>query len=89
MIESLVASGRVVDVVLAFMLLEALALGVYRARTARGIALPDLAINLLAGVGLLVALRAALTGTGWQWIAGGLFAALFAHAADLARRWRS
>jgi hypothetical protein len=44
--------------------------------------------NLLAGACLLMALRSALSGSGWAWIAAWLFAALVAHLADLARRWR-
>lgn len=82
------ASGRIVDAILAFMVLEALLLVAYRSRTGRGIATADLLANLAAGATLLLALRAALTGGPWTWVAGALAAALVAHVADLARRWQ-
>ena len=86
--EQLIASGRVVDLILGLMLLEAIAIGAYHAGTGRGIGPVDLAINLLAGVALLLALRAALTGAGWQAIAGILGVAGLLHVADLTRRWK-
>lgn len=43
--------------------------------------------NLLAGAFLLLALRCALTGAGWLWIALWLLAALLAHVADIVGRW--
>lgn len=82
------ADGSAVDLILVFMILEGIVLAVYRRRTGRGIALVDLAAMLLAGAFLLLALRAALTGASWSGIAGWLSAALVAHLADLARRWR-
>ncbi len=87
--SELFASGRAVDVVLALMALEALALALYWRLRRRGIAGVDLAVSLLAGAALLLALRAALTGAAWPWVAGWLAAALGAHVADLARRWRT
>ena len=50
------ASGRVVDMILGLTVLEAGALGMHHRRTGRGIAPADLAGNLLAGIGLLLAL---------------------------------
>jgi hypothetical protein len=87
-VADLFASGRIVDLILALMAAEAVVLAVHYRRTGRGVALPDLAVNLAAGAGLLLALRAALTGAGWTWTAGWLALALAAHLADLARRWR-
>lgn len=84
----LIASGRIADVILAFMVLEAAVLYAYRRRTGRGIASVDLAINLLAGASLLLALRAALVGAAWPWIAACVVAALLTHLADLGRRWQ-
>ena len=43
----------------------------------------------LAGVGILLALRSALTGGAWTSVAGWLAGALVAHLADVARRWRA
>lgn len=87
--SDLVASGRLVDLVLGLMVLEGVLLAAYHRRTGRGIAPADLLVNLLAGGALLLALRAALTGAGWTSIALWLGLALLAHVADLARRWRA
>jgi hypothetical protein len=70
MIEELIASGRIVDLILGLVVVPA-----------------DIAFSLLAGAGLLLALRAALTASGWTSIAAYLGLALVAHLADLARRW--
>ena len=82
----LFASGRIVDLIVAFMVLEAVVLVVYRHRTGRGVAAADLVPNLLAGIFLLLALRAALAAAWWGWIALALAAALGAHLGDLRRR---
>lgn len=83
-----IASGRVVDLILALMAVEGTVLAVHHRRTGRGIPLPDLAVNLAAGACLLLALRAALTDAGWTGTAAWLGLALAAHLADLGRRWR-
>jgi hypothetical protein len=82
------ADGTVADLILLFMLLEGIVLAVYRQRTGRGMTLFDLAAMLLAGAFLLLALRAALIGASWSWIAVWLVGALVAHLVDLIRRWR-
>ena len=87
MLQDMVTSGRVVDLIIAFMAVEALALFVYCRRTPLGPAPADIVAMLLAGLCLLLALRAALTGADWFWVAAFLFAALIAHLADLRRRW--
>ena len=81
------ASGRAVDVVLGFMALEGLALIAWRRATGRGLAPGAVASLLLPGMFLLLALRGALTGAQWPWMAGFLLASLLAHIADLRRRW--
>lgn len=78
--------GRIVDVILALVAIEAVAL--VALRRVHGAPLPGLVANLLAGTFLLIALRCALAGLGWPWIALSLLAALGAHAADLAARFR-
>ena len=87
MLQQLVTSGRVVDVVIGFMILEALALHIYHRRTSLGPAPADTIAMLLAGLCLLLALRASLTQSDWTWVAAFLAAALVAHLADLHRRW--
>ena len=84
----LIASGRVVDLILVLMALEALALTLFWARTARGLRPLLLVVNLAGGASLLLALRAALTGAGSVTIGSFLVLALAAHLADLALRWR-
>lgn len=82
------ASGRAIDLVLLVMLLEGLLLGVLFRRRGIGVVPADLLPMLLAGACLLLALRAALTQAPWPWVAGWVTLALFAHLADLRRRWR-
>lgn len=84
----LFASGRIVDLILAAVALEAVLLLAYRRRTGRGIRPVGLLATLSAGAALLLALRAALIGAWWGWIALALSVALLAHLVDLAARWR-
>lgn len=84
---ALFADGRIVDLILALVVAEALALAVYHRVTGRGIPILDLLANLAAGACLMLALRAALVGAAPGWIALALIAALVAHGADLFRRW--
>jgi len=86
-VGALFANGRIVDLLFAFIAVEVAALTLFRRRYKRGVAAPDLIVSLLAGMALLLALRAALTGAPWPKIAAYLGLALLAHAADLARRW--
>ena len=78
----------VVDLILLLVALEVLALLGWRVLRGGGIAPADFVFNLLAGAGLLLALRAALAGAGPAWIGTALALALFMHAADLWRRWQ-
>ncbi len=84
-----IQSGRIADLVILCLLLEALLLGAYRRRTGRGLGYPDIAALLVPGAMLALALRAALVGAGWGWVAIPLGAALVAHLADLRRRFRA
>lgn len=81
------ANGRLVDAVIALVLLEALLLAWLHRRHGRGPAPADFLGNLAAGLFLLLALRGALVGAAWPWIAASLLAALAAHLYDLSRRW--
>ncbi|QJE74749.1 hypothetical protein HHL28_02460 [Aerophototrophica crusticola] len=81
-------SGRIVDIAIALALLEGLGVALYRWRTGRGPALRPFLVNLAAGLCLMLALRAALVGAGWGWVAAALVGSLLAHGADLAWRWR-
>jgi hypothetical protein len=77
---ALFASGRIVDAILVLVVLETGVLLLCR-RT-------DLLATLLAGLALMAAVRLAIAGADWRWLALALLAALVAHAFDLARRWR-
>lgn len=85
--NDLFQSGRVIDGIIALLLLEGLILYRYHHRTRRGPALPDIMTLVLSGVCLLLALRLALSGAAWPWLAAALLGALAAHLADLYRRW--
>lgn len=67
-----------VDLALALTLVEALLL----------VRRPELLRTLLAGLGLMVALRLALADAAPHWLALALSAAGLCHAADLHARWR-
>jgi hypothetical protein len=85
----LFASGRLVDLILIVVVLEAAALLLYWRQAQRGIAPFDLLPNLCAGVFLLLALRASLAGGGWMTASLCLAAAGLAHLIDVRRRWRN
>jgi hypothetical protein len=86
-LEALIESGRIVDLMLAVLVLECAALWVVHRRTGRGIAPAALIANLGAGGSLMLALRAALTGAAWPAVAAFLLGSLFFHAADQVFRW--
>lgn len=85
---ALFESGRIVDLILGLMLVEALvvcALGLWgRFR----LPVAGLLLNLAAGACLLLALRAVLTDSGWFMAGMWLLLALFAHLGDLVQRFR-
>jgi len=83
----LLASGRLVELLLAFVVLEAVLIIGYRSWRGDGIAPLPLLLNLAAGASLMLALNAAVTGSGSGAIAGWLVAALVFHVGDFAVRW--
>jgi hypothetical protein len=87
--EQLFASGRIVDLILLIMLAEYLTLRLFLGRGLHGAALSGIALYLLSGAFLLLALRIALTGGSWVWIGCCLAAAGAWHALDLRRRFAS
>ena len=87
--SELFASGRIVDLILALVVLEAAALVVYRSRRGRGPTLFNMGPTLLAGAALLGAVRLALVQAWWGWVALSLLGALLAHALDLWTRWNA
>lgn len=85
--DALFSGGRIVDIVIAFMALEAFALMLANRWGSRFGKL-DTVLLLVPGLCLLLALRSALLDGSWQTIAAWLVAALIAHLADLTRRLR-
>jgi hypothetical protein len=86
-IDQLFANGRIVDLMIALLAVEAAAILIYRRWRGGGIAPAALLTNFGAGLSLMLALRAGLTGAGTQQLALCLAGALVFHVADLAVRW--
>ncbi len=89
MLEELITSGRIVDIMLGFVVVEVAALLLWRALRGSGIPPSRLLINIGAGGSLMLALRAVFADAPWTVVAGCLIAALVFHVADLATRWES
>jgi hypothetical protein len=87
-VAALFESGRIAELILAAMVLEALVLCVFALRLRGRLPLAGLLLNLAAGGCLLLALRAVLVAGGWMSVGAWLAAALVAHAADVALRLR-
>jgi hypothetical protein len=85
MVESLFSSGRVADLILIVLIIEAIWLLSRRHYRHPGAAI-DVIVAMLPGACLVLALRAALTGSDWRWIALALAASFPAHLLDLQRR---
>ncbi len=81
------ASRLIVDVALAVTVVELVVLFVLRRKQGLGEAVAVLA-NVGAGLFLMLALRAALDGADWPWLAACLAAAGTAHVADMTMRRR-
>lgn len=88
MMEVLVRSGHVADILFACLVLEALAMFAWRKATGSGPQPLDVLAILLPGAFLVLALRFALTQAHWALIPLALIGALAAHLFDLWRRLR-
>lgn len=75
-----------VDIAIWILLIEGAMLGAFRWRTGRGLPLASVILICLSGLGLLVALKAALGQAGVHWIGLGLSVGGAAHVIDLVRR---
>jgi hypothetical protein len=89
MIEALFRSGRIADVVIAVMALEALAFAVAARTRNRAWSLGAMLAGLLPGLFLVLALKAALLQSSPLWIGSALSAALVAHLLDVRLRLHS
>ncbi len=86
--ENLFTISGFVDAVILLTVIEGAALTLFHVRTGRGIAAASLWPNLLAGLCLMLTVRAVLGGAWWGWVALALLGALAAHVTDLRSRWR-
>ncbi len=86
--KSFLTSGRVADLLLLVMAVEFAALTLSEPPARRRAAVTDLMFALAPGACLTLALRMALTGAPWPWLAVWLTAALPFHIGDLVRRRR-
>jgi hypothetical protein len=77
-----------IDLALLVLVVEGLVFVVYRLKTGRGLPLLTVALISVSGIGLLMALRAALTGAAGHWVLLGLMVGGLAHAIDTLRRVR-
>jgi hypothetical protein len=80
------ASGHAVDLVLLVIVAEFAFLSLRPRRAGAQASIVDRLLALAPGVCLLLALRAALVGAGWMWVALALAASFPFHIADLVRR---
>ena len=87
MLEELITSGRIVDIMLGFVVLEVAAILVYRRLRGGGIPPSKLLVNIGAGGSLMLALLAVFRSAHWTVVAGCLVLSLVFHVADLAIRW--
>ena len=76
------------DLIVAAMALEGVALTLLFRRRGWGVAPAALWPNLLSGMCLLLAMRAGLSGGWWGWVSLPLLGALAFHVADLRRLWQ-
>jgi len=79
---------HLIDFVIVMTMLEAGALALYHQRTGKGLAPAEYIPVLAAGLALMLAGRAGVSGANWAWVAAGLSVAGLAHLVDVRRRWR-
>lgn len=79
-------SGLVFNLILAALAVEIALAGLYFWRRRQGLVMFSFIANGLAGAALVLALRSALLGAGWLFVAIYLLAGLLAHLADVGLR---
>ena len=63
------SNGRAVDLAIAITVMEGVVLAVYHRVTGRGVAPKQYVLNVMSALCLMLALRLALTGSAWLWVA--------------------
>lgn len=82
-------SGMAVDLVLAMVVAEGIILFLAGRAGGRLAAFRGLGWSLASAACLVLALRAAVAGSSWTWMAAGLSGSFAAHLMDLRHRWLS
>jgi len=82
------ALAMLIDLVIVFTLVEALALVLYHRATGKGVSPREFLANMVSGLCLMLALRCGAGEAGVPWVALWLLAAGLAHGTDLWMRWR-
>jgi len=80
--------GQLIEFIIALTVLEVCALLAYHRLTAKGLSPAHYALNLTAGLFLMLAVRSVLLGHHWLWTVLCLSSAGLAHWTDLWRRWQ-
>lgn len=80
--------AQIVDLVIAFTLIECAVLAVLHRARGKGVAPRDFVANMASGLCLMLALRCVLRDAGTAWVAVFLLAAGVAHGTDIWMRWR-
>lgn len=80
--------AQIIDLVIAFTLVECVAIGLYHRVTGKGVAPREFVLNMISGLCLMLALRGLARGAGAASLALFLLAAGLAHGTDLLMRWR-
>ena len=88
-ISTFFVDGKIADLVLAVMLVEALVLVAISRRAQSTLSATSIVLALLPGFFLVLALRAALVHAQWFWIALALTGALITHLIDMRMRFQS
>jgi len=86
MLNDFFHSGHAADVVFLFMAIEFIVLRRRRRVQYRRGGVADIAFAMAPGACLVLALRAALTGSDWVWIAAPMVTSFPLHLVDMARR---
>ena len=77
-----------IDLVIAFTLVEAVVLVLYHRATGKGVAPRDFLVNMASGLCLMLALRCLVRDAGTAWVALCLLTAGMFHGTDLWLRWQ-
>lgn len=88
LLEHLITSGQIVDIMLSVLAIETIWLIWRRRSTGRGPTIAAIITNAGAGGSLMLALKALFLGSSWPVLAAALLGSMFFHFSDVIMRWR-